>query len=633
MKIRNKVIGLLSAVFLILALVEWGVEEVLLLPGFEQIELEAARTAMTRIDYAVNQSLAGLQVSANDWGSWLPSYQYMADRNDTFVRENLNPTALKQLHLTALVYIDLDGHVVASRALDATTGVPTELDLFPTGSLPSDFPWLDNLRQARPAQGLLVTRNGVMLAAVSPVLDGPGGHGAPRGMLFMGRVLTAAEVADFGAHAQTAVALAAMRRAGEPPLVASRAAAAAGTDPVTQSRDMTYVLHSFDDIYGKPAMTLRVEVPRTISARAKITIAYARTFTFGAGIAVLLLILLVLDREVLAPLSHVTGHASAIAAGDDLSNRLNLKRTDEIGTLASEFDRMVERVAESRARLIDLSFDSGRAELSRGILHNIGNAMTPLGVRIARLQGRLRDAPVTDVRRALAERNQQPEGSERQADLDAFVRLAAAELADAVGAAEEDAAVIARQSGLVQAALSDQMRSARGTNVIEAVDLKVLVDQSLEIIPDACREQAAITLDPSLQSVGPVRVARTVLRLVLQNLMINASEATRSAGRGRGIVRLSASKSELGGAEQLLLTCEDAGIGIAAADLERVFERGFSTKGDSGNRGIGLHWCATSVSSLGGRIWATSDGPGRGARFHVQIPLANPAMATATEAA
>jgi two-component system NtrC family sensor kinase len=55
-----------------------------------------------------------------------------------------------------------------------------------------------------------------------------------------------------------------------------------------------------------------------------------------------------------------------------------------------------------------------------------------------------------------------------------------------------------------------------------------------------------------------------------------------------------------------------------------VFEKGFSTKPRETNQGIGLHWCANAINALGGRIWAASDGPGRGASMHLLVPLAAP---------
>ena len=58
--------------------------------------------------------------------------------------------------------------------------------------------------------------------------------------------------------------------------------------------------------------------------------------------------------------------------------------------------------------------------------------------------------------------------------------------------AQEDVAVMTRQTTLVQTTLAEQMRSTRNEHVIEPVRLTELVAQSLEIVPDACRQRLAI---------------------------------------------------------------------------------------------------------------------------------------------
>jgi len=122
--------------------------------------------------------------------------------------------------------------------------------------------------------------------------------------------------------------------------------------------------------------------------------------------------------------------------------------------------------------------------------------------------------------------------------------------------------------------------------------------------------------------VGVVRVARTVLRLILQNLIINASDAVRDAGKERGVLRVSAEIVRDAERPSLHLLCQDDGVGIPEQNLQRVFEKGFTTKSPETNHGIGLHWCANAIGALGGQIWAVSDGPGRGAAVHLIVPLA-----------
>ena len=63
------------------------------------------------------------------------------------------------------------------------------------------------------------------------------------------------------------------------------------------------------------------------------------------------------------------------------------------------------------------------------------------------------------------------------------------------------------------------------------------------------------------------------------------------------------------------------GTGIAMEQMPHLFERGFSTK--TRGSGIGLHWCANTVSAMGGRIYATSPGIGQGACLHLLLPLAD----------
>lgn len=632
MKIRAKVVALLAAVFVALTFVEWGVGQALLLPRFEAIELDNARTAMKRIDYSVHQTLNEIQVSATDWGNWKDTYEFIQNHNAQFEQDNLSQSAMKQLRLTTLAFVDVDGSIVLSKSMDADSGAFIAADLFPQGSLPSDFVWRANLRSGRPGQGLIATDRGVLLAAVAPILDGFG-QGPARGIVLMGRLLTDKDIAGIGARAQTQVVLAAVRGDLGGEAVLQLDGETVANENITVAGETTKVVRVFNDVYGVPVMALRVDVPRTISAGARTTVNYVLAFTVGAAVVVLFILLISLDRMVLAPLARVTRQAVKIGAGDDLTARLNLDRKDEIGALATEFDRMVAKVAESRRQLIDNSFDAGKSELSRGVLHNIGNAITPLRVRLAKLNSRLHGAPTGDVERALTERSRETGGTLRQADLDEFLRLASGEMAGVIKEATGDVDVITRQSEVVQSALAEQSRSSRATTVIEAAELPAIIEQSLEIVPDRCRAQVSVRLDPSVQAVGTVQVARTVLRQVLQNLIINAAEAVRAAGRDHGTVQFSAELVHEYDQTKLHLNCTDTGVGISAETLDRVFEKGFSTKLDHGNMGIGLHWCATTVNALGGRIWATSDGHDRGATFHLVIPVPTPESAANTRAA
>jgi two-component system, NtrC family, sensor kinase len=606
MSIRRKMILLLALLFCVLGAVQILIQKNVLMPSFAELEREDAEISMKRIDYALDMMLEGLSLSATDWGNWADAYQFVQDHNPEFEAANNTPVAMKQLKVNLLMIVDLNAQTVLSSAYDSVSGAPIHIDLADRAALPDDFPWRKNLAEGKPARGLVQTNRGVMLLVAAPILNGSGA-GQYRGTVMMGRLLTPVQVRILGAQAQTSVSM-------------LRTGSAEPGDLITETHAATQVDRSYRDIDGRPIMSLRVEVPRNITARGLKAVKFASAYVMVAATVVLLLLVIGLNRVILRPLSQVTRHAVAIGEGTDLTARLNLPGRDEVAQLAREFDRMVGRVAESRQQLVDQSYQAGFAELAKGVLHNLGNAMTPLSVRVAKLADRLRDAPLGDIELACAElANEKAEA--RRADLEQFLRLGSRELAAMVKDAQADVAVIKRQSSIVQTALSELMRSTRNEQVIESIRLPDLVAQTLEIVPDACRQRLIVDADESLRKVGVVHVARTVLRLILQNLIINAADAVRDAGREKGVLRFAAEIVREGGGEQLHLQCNDNGVGISKDNLQRVFDQGFSTKPRDTNHGIGLHWCANAISALGGRIWAASDGPGLGASMHLMLPL------------
>lgn len=613
MNIRTKMLSLLALLFVVLAVFEIAIQTEVLMPSFAELERDDAKTSMKRISYALDMALDGLALSATDWGNWADVYHYVEKPNAAFLNANISPVALKQLQVDALLIADLRGNLVLSSSRGLESGTDLDLDVANRRTLPDDFPWRRPLLAGKSEKGLIQTNRGIMMIAAAPVLDGSG-DGEAIGTVIMGRLLTPGQVRTLGARAQAALsmvrALPMVQKGGSP------------GDEVVETEEQTQIYRSFDDIYGRPLMKLRVDVPRKITARGQKAVAYASVYLMGAAIAVLVVLMIVLNRVVLEPLARVTRHAVSIGEGADLTARLHLPGRDEIARLAHEFDRMVASVAEGRRQLVDQSFHAGFAELARGVLHNLGNAMTPVGVRLATLEERLRAAPAADLELACSELATEKPGTARRADLEEFLRLGCRAMAAAVRDAQADVALVQRQAAIVQSALSELMRSTRNDHIVEAVRLPELVTQTLEIVPDACRQRLVVDADESLAKVGVVRVARMVLRLILQNLIINAADAVRDAGRTQGNLRVAAEIVRESDREQLHLHCRDNGVGIPKDNLQRVFEKGFSTKSRDTNYGIGLHWCANAVAALGGRIWAASEGPGLGASLHLILPLA-----------
>jgi signal transduction histidine kinase len=307
----------------------------------------------------------------------------------------------------------------------------------------------------------------------------------------------------------------------------------------------------------------------------------------------------------------------------DLAARLNLDRRDELGVLAREFDQMVERLAATRRALVEQSHQSGIAEMASGVLHNIGNAVTPLKVRVANLESALREVPTAELQLALTELADPNTPRNRRGDLERFVDLAGREIAAMLDTATGQLTGVARQVEHVQKILSDQERFSRAARVIEPVPVAELVRESVELFGDELRREFRVELDPSLTAAGAVLGSRVALQQILVNLLKNAAEAIREGSPlpGTGRITVDADPEFSEGRAMVRLRVTDNGVGIAPDDLPRIFERGFSTKSRSSS-GLGLHWCAVTAAALGGRLQAESAGRGQGACLRLSLPQA-----------
>jgi sensor domain CHASE-containing protein len=617
-KLYSKVVIVLCAVFAAYGFVDYTIQRRVILPSFESLEAESAVTDMERVTRALDRELTQLMTFSADWGNWIDTFEFMADRNQAFIDTNMNPSFLNSAGIELVAFLDREGRYAWRQGYDAGSHAPLRYAFLEAEGLEPSHPFLTSIAQGARNQGVVRTEHGPMLLTLAPILDG-NGNGPQRGAVLMGRLLVGKRVAQLAEQAQVMLTMRVLRSASHDQATSPPASNATR---VVRRAVMNEVYRPVSDIYGAPALVLRIDVPRSITARGVAATRFALLSLLVVGVVVLFALILAIRQMILRPVSRITRHAVRIAEHDDLTARLALERPDELGTLAREFDRMVDKLEDARRRLVDHSFEAGAAQLASGVLHNVGNAMTPLGVTLAALQKRLREAPADDVALALAELEKPTDAGGRRGELQEFLRLTARELARTVKQARDESDVVARQAETIQQVLAQQLRSSRAAPVVEAVRLPDLVGRAIEMVPVALRPLLAVQVDPALHSLGPVRLARTTLQQVFQNLIQNAAEAVRDAGRTHGNLHVSGGVAVGVCGDELRLRFTDDGDGIAPENLTRVFERGFSTKSLDSNSGIGLHWCANAMQALGGSLKAEDREPGQGASFLVVIPLA-----------
>ncbi|MCS6763897.1 MAG: PAS domain S-box protein [Candidatus Protistobacter heckmanni] len=152
-----------------------------------------------------------------------------------------------------------------------------------------------------------------------------------------------------------------------------------------------------------------------------------------------------------------------------------------------------------------------------------------------------------------------------------------------------------------------------------AVDLHEIVADAVGLAEiDAGRKLIRIVaeLPPRLPKIY---VDPLLIEQVLVNLFKNAAEAMAPTRRGHGTIRLEA---ELGGEEaagNIWIKVIDQGPGVDESLKERLFEPFFTTKTDG--MGMGLNICRSIIESHKGRLWVENNPGGKGATFHILLPM------------
>jgi signal transduction histidine kinase len=364
-------------------------------------------------------------------------------------------------------------------------------------------------------------------------------------------------------------------------LIASNAPSPPGPLSAEQVHALAGEPTKFADGWGVVA-TLGPDKKLQGYARVKYPMPVLPTGTALAQLAVALAVLAVLSiplaRSVTAPVERLATLTRAFGAGD-LSVRSRATGSDEIGDLSRAFDEMADRIVDLRR---------SEKELLANVSHEL---RTPL----ARIRLALELASDGNASRAKSYLEDIEE------DLGELETL----LDDVMTTARLD--LVRGSGGDTRPPLRKQI--LQGRQVLEAARTRFVKRfPERELVCRVDDDVPTVDADPNL------------LRRVLDNLLDNAAKFSEPSAA----IELEGSRGRPEGA--LVIRVRDHGMGIAEADLERVFEPFYrsdrSRARATGGVGLGLAVVRRIVEAHGGAVNVESNGQS-GTCFSVQVPAAS----------
>ncbi len=609
----------------LLMLVTWGsvqmVEHWLIYPRFVALEKQHAQRSAERVIEFINRELALLAPICENWSYWDDSYRFAQDLDATYAQVNLTEANQRSLDVNLLAFYDADGRKLWSRGFDFASMMAFPLDEFAKDRLPADYPLLAHEDTPIVRVGLLNTSRGPMLAVGTPILRSSR-IGPRHGTLIMGRFLDDEAVQRIAKQTLQSITL---RQTRSKQTVIAHDGATSRRIPYTD-----FVFHTGTDtieasttlagMNGRPLLDLNLEMPREVTAQGRRALRLSMLSVSLAGLLITLILLWLLDANIVAPLARLTQLARKIGTDDNNVARLKLDRSDEIGELGKEFDRMLDRLADTRQRLLSESYRTGANEMAGGVIRDVRESLLPLKTHIDRPLRLLDSAQTSGMQMLLHELSAPDTSSHRQMEISTLLQDQISEQANYLAEARGELRGIRKSLEHLQNVVTEYSRYINSSSSLTQVAMHELIDHSLRHLPPTQYQAIDVQVDERLYLAPKVEAAREILQQVVNVLIAQSVPADPAGSASRRLLRISASPESVNGKPMLHLRFSDDRPSPDPATLTALFAREWQIGDDT--QGLSLPWAENAVTSMGGQLYAESSGPAGGLVLHLLLPRA-----------
>lgn len=287
--------------------------------------------------------------------------------------------------------------------------------------------------------------------------------------------------------------------------------------------------------------------------------------------------------------------------------------------LEKEVTLRTRELEEAHKALLDRALEAGRAQLSAMVLHNIGNALTPISIYSETMQEDDADEILRYLRQCHLDLSKNKDHlteyvADGQRGNEVFILMSelVEKLAENRKETVETLEQIISSVAYISEILTLQRSYAPETlEIKERVDLSRLAQDAVKMQEGAIFKRQIELHTAFAENLPRLQIEKSKLMQVIVNLIKNSCDAIDEVGIDRQHYIYI---STLSRNESIVFKIEDTGIGIEKERLEEIFEFGKSSKGSSG---FGLYYCKSFIQSSHGTIFADSGGTGCGASFEI----------------
>jgi signal transduction histidine kinase len=312
------------------------------------------------------------------------------------------------------------------------------------------------------------------------------------------------------------------------------------------------------------------------------------------------------SRQSRGPLSASFGDSERLV----MTHAINDPKGDLVGVMLVA--RNVEYLSEVQSTVRYSRKLAALGRLSAGVAHEVKNPLNAMMIHLELLRQQVNPQAARPSRATVAERT--ASGRILVARSDVVERRAVVADAPPMDRVEalQHVDVIAQEIRRLDEVVQGFLKFTRPEDLkLQALTVRALLDEIVPIVrPEAERSRVQLLVD--CDAAPDVNGDPAMLRQAFLNLALNACQAMPNGGTLR--IRCESARGR-----RVAVVFTDTGVGIAPADLQRIFDLYFTTK-EKGS-GIGLSMVYRTVQMHDGEIEVQST-PGSGTTFRLLLPRA-----------
>ncbi|MCC6158343.1 MAG: HAMP domain-containing protein [Deltaproteobacteria bacterium] len=317
----------------------------ILQPSVERLEQSLLFDDLERVENAIEQESASLDLKCREWSAWDDPYELIEKPESPelaqFVADNLVDEYFAAGQIALMGMIDRSGNIVWGEIHGPNGRLIEPLadlrEFF--GRDPSAF--FDFRNTTDRYSGVVGTRLGPMILASRPQLNGKF-EGPIRGAFIMGKFLDGRLTARLSE--QTRVLFRGWNAGSQHDGSGDPAGLRAGERSFDVRDGQTIDAYTaIADDRGEPVYVAHAIIPRTVQLQAERFFLLMHGSVIGVSVAVFLAFGFVLRRQVVRPIVEMKGAMHSLGESKDVTHRLSSEDPTEIGLLAGDIHRLLER--------------------------------------------------------------------------------------------------------------------------------------------------------------------------------------------------------------------------------------------------------------------------------------------------